>query len=267
MFSIIIPFKHIGDRTPLFKECIKRVHSLIKGDSRFELCVHESGPVRWLTKEFLSEYNIRYLYSRWEECFHRSWNLNVSARYLATKETLVFLDADLLVDETFIQELINNKSEACWGWNKLIYLSQEATKRFLHDGSIIPSYRFERCPEVWNCAGGINVIKRKTFFGIGGWPEDFRGVYGGPDNLFAIKQARLGLLGPNLNCTIYHLDHEHKTHPELHSPEHERQKQARMNILKHYDTCSLQELKNRIACAQGFGDISLSNEHFIWGLK
>ena len=267
MYSFILPYKHAGDRTPIFKKVVERIHSLIQNDDRFEICIHESSPERLLTKDWVDEYKIRYLYSKWDEVFHRSWNLNISARYLATKDNFIFFDGDLLVDLTFIKELLKNKSQACWGWNKLHYLTANATNVFMETGELISDFRFSREPELWNCAGGINVINRDVFFATCGWPEDFRGFWGGPDNIMIDKMQKLCYQGPSLNVTAYHLNHEHTTHPNMESLEYLQQRERRAKIVESYIAFSKNDWIKYFEKTQGFGDISLGKDLFLRGIK
>lgn len=258
MYSIILPFKYAGDRWPLFEAVVENLYELIKDNLNFELCIHESSSERFLSDEWLDRFKIRYLYSKWDETFHRSWNLNVAARYLASGDTFIFFDGDIIVGPDFIKEVQNSNALTCWGWNTIHYLTKEATEKYIKTKEIINDFKNSRTPELWNCAGGINIIKRKVFFDTAGWPEEFRGVYGGPDNLFTMKLIKLNLINNPLNVIAYHLNHEHKTQPEFESIEHIQQKEKRMEILNYFNNFSISNWNKYIFNTQGFGDISLA---------
>lgn len=266
MYSIILPFKYAGDRWPLFEAVVENLYELIKDNLNFELCIHESSSERFLSDDWLDRFKIRYLYSKWDETFHRSWNLNVAARYLASGDTFIFFDGDIIVDHDFIKEVQNSNALTCWGWNYMNYLTKEATEKYIKTKEIINDFKYSRTPELWNCAGGINIIKRKVFFDTVGWPEEFRGMWGGPDNTLIAKFIKLNLQGPSLNITAYHLNHDHKTHPDVESIEYERERIKRQDILTKAISFSINDWNRYIQDHQGFGDISLASKFEFRGI-
>ena len=112
----------------------------------------------------------------------------------------------------------------------------------------------EREPHFWNCAGGINVIPRKTFFDVGGWPEDFRGMWGGPDNAFIIKLSAFNLYDGAFNALVYHMHHKHITFSD---------KEARRQILEPMVSWTSEMWKKHIRKNDGFGDLNQSTKMFV----
>ena len=251
--SIMIPFAANGDRGLIFMAAIKHLYNLIK-DKNIEICVHESAPTRFLEDSFIEKYCLKYVYTNWTEVFHKAWNLNVIAKYTTTGDYLVVYDGDLIVDAKWIADLQEKASEyyCGYGWTSIKYLTTEATNRFIHTG-IMPEY-----PQIWNtvypqneyAAGGINIISRKDFFDLRGWPEDFRGSWGGADNGFAAKTRTMGIQRHQHihSDHIYHLNHDHKTHKQ----------DTRFIISDKLDRFNKDEWLQHIKAAENWGDINLS---------
>lgn len=229
IFSIIIPFMYNGDRYPLFEASIERLHKYTKDYKNIEIIVHETSPSRFISNKFIKKYDINYMYSKWDNLFHRAWNLNVPAKHIAKGDVFVFFDADLLIDEKWVKELLNcDKNQYYIGWDRITYLNEEGTNHYLKN-KVILSSQMERInkPSITGSGanGGINVIPRKMFFEIGGWPEDYNGLgYGGEDNSFYFKIDKLIGSTKVFKSRIFHLYHSHNT----------ERKQERMPIFKNH---------------------------------
>lgn len=254
--SIILPFAYNGDRWRIFDVVVKNLKKLIEPYNNIELCIHESSPKRFITDDYIKENNLRYMYTKWDETFHRSWNLNIAARYLASGSYFCFFDGDMLVDQLWLDELLKASELKFYGhgWGKLIYVPEVITEEFFRCDCILPkkfSYNMEREPHFWNCAGGINVISRDDFFLIYGWPEDFRGMWGGPDNAYVLKQMAFDMYQGTFKSTIYHLHHSHITHGD---------KEARRRILEPMRNWSAYDWKNHLRICEGWGDLSQTKE-------
>jgi len=218
MISIIIPYMHLGDRWPLFEACIEKLYNCTKNHPNIEIIVHECGPKRYIKPEFITLYNLEYMFSEYHGIFHRAWCLNVVSRFLAKGNTLVFFDGDLIVDDTWVNELLAcNKTKAYIGWGEMINLTKEGTDRYLKTRVISGRIERIRVPDSYGPAGGINIIPRNIFFDIGGWPESYKDMgYGGEDNSLAFKMGALEVYGKKMNKSIFkssvhHLFHGHET--------------------------------------------------------
>jgi len=216
-YSIIIPFMYNGDRFPLFEASIKCLHIYFKDNSKVEIIIHETSSKRYLTNEFIQKYNLKYIYSEWNEVFHRAWALNIPAKYMAIGDVFVFFDADLIVTDEWVNELLKCNSIMI-GWGKMMNLTKKSTEYYLKNGEILNNFQRTRIPEPNGAAGGINILPRKVFFDICGWDETFRGTYGGEDNALNLKLQSLGYIKCNTrtitNCfesSVYHLYHNHET--------------------------------------------------------
>jgi hypothetical protein len=208
--SIIVPFMYNGDRWDIFEACISNLHELTKDLDNVEICVHETAPERYITDEFIQRYGIKYLYSQWNEVFHRAWNLNVAAKMLTRGSVLLFMDGDLIVTEDWIKEVLASNHPAI-AWGELKDLDEESTKNFLKTGFLGSSFTKIRKPSIDGAAGGATLIPKNIFFDVHGWPEDFRGTWGGEDNIFISKLISFGYQPDIFSSCIFHLYHKHQT--------------------------------------------------------
>jgi len=213
-FSIIIPFMYNGDRFPLFEASIKCLHEYFKDNNNVEIIVHETAPERYLSDDFIKKYNIVYMYSEWNEVFHRAWALNIPAKHIATGDIFVFFDADLIITDEWVNELFCcDISNVYIGWGKMVNLTDRSTSTFLKTGNIINEYERIRYPNPNAAAGGINIIPKSIFFSVCGWDESFEGTYGGEDNVMFCKLQKLGYKPNNyFKSQVYHLFHGHRTY-------------------------------------------------------
>jgi len=213
-YDIIIPFMYNDDRFDLFEASIKCLYSYFKNNDRVNIIVHETAPERHLTTDFIKKYGIKYIFSKWEEVFHRAWALNVPAKHLSTADIFVFFDADLLITDEWVDELLNCSNSMVYiGWGKMYNLDKNATQHYINTGELIERYERIRIPNPNAAAGGINIIPSPIFFDIKGWDESFRNTYGGEDNVLHCKLQKLGYKPNNFfKSAVYHLYHEHKTY-------------------------------------------------------
>jgi hypothetical protein len=200
MISIIIPFMYNGDRWPLFHASIERLYHCTKDYDNIEIIVHEVGDKRFIKPSFIDMYSIVYLFSEYHGLFHRSWVLNVPARYMAKGDTLVFFDGDLLVNDQWVNELLScNKNIPYIGWGEMRNLSKKSTDKYINSREFIDDVDRVRKPSGHAAAAGINVIPRDMFFSMGGWPESYKDKgYGGEDNSLAFKMISLDMYNVNM---------------------------------------------------------------------
>lgn len=196
IISIIIPFMYNGDRYPLFEASIESLNKYRERYDNIEIIVHETAPERYITDNFISKYDIKYMFSEWNDLFHRAWALNVPVRKLSTGDTLVFFDADIIVTDMWMKELISCDKNRCYiGWGKMTNLDKQSTAHYIRTKTIMTNkYDRVRIPDGHGAIGGINIIPRRIFYNIGGWPESYNGFgYGGEDNSMAFKMSILGV--------------------------------------------------------------------------
>jgi len=214
-YSFIFPFMYNGDRWPLFQATIDNLYSIIEKKDNCEIIVHETSPKRFITDEFINKYNIQYIFNEFDDLFHRAWNLNVSARYIANGSILIFMDGDVIIEKDWFTKLTRIHKNKCYiGWKTIKNLSKEATNIYLTENKIVKPFIRTRTfisPET-GAAAGINIIPKDIFKKLQGWPEDYGGFgYGGEDNSLYLKMKAFGYKYELLDSTIYHLYHEHKT--------------------------------------------------------
>lgn len=111
--SILIPFMFNGDRFPLFEACVKAARSFLGLNERYEVCVHEVGPERHISNEFVSKYSIKYMYSYMTGIFHKAWSVNVGARYLCEGKMFCMLDADLVLPPNWLECALYQTEYCC----------------------------------------------------------------------------------------------------------------------------------------------------------
>ncbi len=210
-YSIIIPFMYKGDRFPLFEATIERLHQFIKNDPNIELIIHETDTKQKLTQKFIDRYNIKYMFSQWNEVFHRGWALNVPARHLATGDVYVFMDADLLVTHDWYKEIKMFHSGVGFGWGTMKNINKVETDRYLKTKQEPQRFSRTRRPAVVAAAGGVTIISKDIFDKVEGWPEDFRGTYGGEDNAMFLKLRHLHPKRIKFTSTLIHMHHSHMT--------------------------------------------------------
>jgi len=213
-YDFIIPFMYNEDRFELFESTIKRLHNFFKDIDNVNIIVHETAPKQFLGIDFIKKYDIKYMYSEWNEVFHRAWALNVPAKHLSTADIFIFFDADLLITEQWVNELLScNPNNVYIGWGKMFNLDYYATKHYIKTDELIERYERIRIPNPNAAAGGINIIPSYIFFDVNGWDESFRNTYGGEDNVLYCKLSKLGYKPNNFfKSSVYHLYHAHKTY-------------------------------------------------------
>jgi hypothetical protein len=209
-YIFIIPYMYNGDRWPIFQKCIDNLYNIKQLE--YKICIHEIGNKSHLNNEFIKKYKIDYMFSEWNEIFHRSWVLNKAARQYSKYDNMfILMDGDLIVTEDWINNLEKCKLPKI-GWNKLYYLSKYNTKQYLKNDNILEDYNKVIKPNLCGAAGGISIISSEIYYELKGFPENFRGTWGGEDNAFWAKFINYGKYSFKCyNQSIYHLYHEHTT--------------------------------------------------------
>ena len=202
--SVIIPYQHSPERERLFYTCLE---NLLKLCPKFEICVHEVGEEPHLNLPS----RVKYLFTEFSGIFHRAWAINRGVKKLATGDTLILMDCDLIVNNEWVQEILNCDHPTA-GWGRINWLNKEGTEVYLKRGYIDESATERtRTPSRGGAAGAITVIRRSLFETVSGIPEDFYGSWGGEDNALWGKLVALGYKFRSLSCTIHHLHHSKST--------------------------------------------------------
>ncbi len=214
-YSIIIPFMYNGNRFKIFEACIKCLNNYLKDYNDVEIIIHETASKRYLTNDFIKKYNIKYMYSKWDNIFHRAWALNVPVKHIAKGDTIILFDADILITDEWIKELFScDKTKAYIGWGMIYYMTQTSTKYYIEHNVLMNDFIKIVEPEILNIGpcGGITVIPKKSFIDIKGIPENNNKGYGGEDTWLCLKLMSMDIMSKNtFESSIYHLYHQHRT--------------------------------------------------------
>ena len=140
-----------------------------------------------------------------------NWQKNVGAK-LAFGRVYLFLDADIVFEDTYLEEVIRYVKQKAWfvAWKYLFYCSQEESDLIRQSGSvcIIPKKQPEY-PAPANAMGG-SVCMTKSFYlnKLHGLNESYCG-WGGDDNDTGCRATKAdGALNILSDQKIYHLEHE-----------------------------------------------------------
>lgn len=220
-YQFIISFMNKGNRFHRFKFSIENLRRHIdQSNIHASICVHEIGREETLPKDFIEKNIDQYIFTEWDDVFHLAWNYNVAARYCKLpkkmKTLYIFFDGDMLIDQEWIDNLYKIKGPVI-GWNKLHNITEECTQKIIKENE--PIYNFNeldtylsRTPNIDNACGGCFIIPKDVFFEVKGYPEDFKGTWGGDDNSFAKKLTMYGYdLTTPYQGTMWHLEHEQTT--------------------------------------------------------
>lgn len=176
------------------------------------------GKEKKLNKNIIETYTDQYMFVEYNDVFHRAWCFNTAARYCdiqKNKTYFVFMDSDILVDYKWIDELKHIKDDVLIGWNKLYDVSEEYTKNIIKSKNNINfsdiTYIKDRKPDLNNACGGISIVNSEVFFEVKGFPEYFKGTWGGEDNAFMKKLISYEYTPKIYENIIFHLYHKHKT--------------------------------------------------------
>ena len=210
-FSYIIAYKHTQDRLPLLRKTIAWLHQ-IKGA---EIIIVEQDKIQKLEE---TDHRARhYIFLKNEGQFEKTWAFNVGAKY-ATTNTLVFGDADLIMNTTEFQKSLQEfktknydvlsphsqvldltAQENNLPLNKLYEIKRQGRKTELLPGNTTHQ-------NVSLC-GGITIWKREALDKVNSWPEEFIG-WGCEDNAQSEKVLKLGLKNKTMDYKAYHLYHK-----------------------------------------------------------
>lgn len=219
-FIFILPFMNNGDRYKLFETSVKNLrYNIDKHDIKGEILVHECGNEKLLEQDFIDKYLDQYMFNEYKDVFHRAWCFNVAARYcnIPKKDNVyfIFMDSDMLVDNKWVTGLKTQTEDVLIGWSSLYDLTEDYTHKIVNDSKPIDfstiEYRNKRFPDLGAACGGVTIIKKDVFFEIKGFPEYFKGTWGGEDNAFMKKAVSFGYSPKIYDYSVCHLYHGHTT--------------------------------------------------------
>lgn len=216
-YTIIIPFMYNGDRDQIFYFCAETLLKLCSKYNNINVCIHEVGPRKTLKESFLAQHKVHYTFTKKESVFSRGWALNAGVRFFERQNLLnnyvVLFDGDILVDQNWIEELLNFKGDFAFAWDNIKYFSREATWYTLDTGITkfdeIRDILKTVTPSKDGAAGGITVVRKDIFFKVKGLPEFFQNTWGGNDNVFAYKVDIFGYKLDEFSTGALHLYHNH----------------------------------------------------------
>lgn len=171
MFTIIIPWMSGNERREeIFidmLECVSQ-QNFFDGDEVIiveQKDTDEVKEVQLTSPTDTCSYRKIELHSK--EAFNKAWCINVAAR-LAKNERLIVWDADMIVEESFLENISSLPVSLCWN------------KAILESGRDNPKERIIS-PSDTHALGGIWAIQRSVLFNeLGGMNENYFG-YGGED--------------------------------------------------------------------------------------
>ena len=171
--SVICAYEHHPSRLPLLVYSLNTL--LPQFTSSDELCIVETGPLKYLPKKFRPQVsNLKYLKVFTTCPFNRGWAHNVGALHLSTKEILLFIDADLVFPPHYL-ERVRDVDAPFVGWEEMRYLTPESTKLLLSGQNARLSFFRRTNPGLLDASGGVLVVPRKIFLEVGGYYEKIRG--------------------------------------------------------------------------------------------
>lgn len=171
---------------------------------------------------------VQHVFNKDTGIFNRSYARNLGALN-ANNDILIFTDNDLIMDPEALLNCIQQCTEvqAVNPFSICIDLTEEELLQYKVNendptafNELFRSFNpqdISRHREALVFAGGILIIKKDSFFEIGGWPQEMIG-WGGEDNVLSYKIEQL-LSHQSFNHFVYHLPHDRTSfdwydHPE-----------------------------------------------------
>jgi glycosyltransferase involved in cell wall biosynthesis len=188
---------------------------------------------------------------------------NLAVRY-ARADYFIFIDHDVMLHPSFIQDHINNAQKDCFLQGKRVFLSPVLTQRSLNEGlhdqpSIFSRGLGNRKNAIyWPWLGkhlarkkrfqvtlrGCNLsMSRLTFEAVDGYDETFDGIWGREDSDICYRLFHSGYRIRNLwlSGLQYHLDHpaiKHTTRDRLDEELDRIRREKRTRALRGFSTLS-----------------------------
>jgi glycosyltransferase involved in cell wall biosynthesis len=154
---------------------------------------------------------------------------NLAVKY-AQGDYLIFIDHDVVLHTEFLNDHISHSQEGCFLQGKRVFLSVQATQKYLNTSSFNPPSPFQRgmenrknafrLPKVGHLMArpkefqvtlrGCNLsMSKDSFIAVDGYDEVFDGLWGREDSDICYRMFNSGIRIKNLwFCAIqYHLHH------------------------------------------------------------
>ena len=200
-FTFIIPYRHSMDRLMNLKRTIEWITSFTGA----EVILVEQDKVPKIKNLYLK--NVKYVFTKSELPFNRSWGFNVGIKY-STTPIVIFGDSDLILDPQQFIDSVNklNEYDVVSPYSSVIDLEpQEVNLGLPGWKQIARPGRGDTDNQKINLCGGIVMMRKDAATRIGGWDQSFIG-WGGEDDFEAFKVKTL-LTWYEMPGRVYHLFH------------------------------------------------------------
>ena len=204
--SIIISHKSRSEeRLRNLRIVVKWLISTVRKSDKVELIIVEQGEKRTVCSEEFDNASLpikcKFVYKK--GLFNKSWGYNVGAK-MASYNNLLFIDNDIILSREAIKRgyKLFKHVDAVRFYDRLYALSERETQALVE--------RFEYPPQTsrilrdFSVPGGFFLIRKKLFYKLGGWNEEFEG-WGGEDDAFAHKMSKHTVAA--VTIPAFHLHH------------------------------------------------------------
>jgi glycosyltransferase involved in cell wall biosynthesis len=171
----------------------------------------------------------------------RAFNAGVS---LVRTDKVILHDADMLVTGDYTQRIFTvlENHAGCHMGGTVIYTTQEAASEIVANGVVDQNSKFDRVVGYYE--GGSLACTTETYWGIGGFNEDFRG-WGCEDCDFYARLSSLPTWYEKRDCDLVHLWHGRDVEWQI---EHSSNQsiQTKLNAMSMADRINLQVAQSKI---------------------
>ena len=204
--SIIISHKSRSDeRLRNLRIVVKWLNSITKRSDKVELIVVEQGEQKTVCSEEFSyaSFPIKCKFVYKKGLFNKSWGYNVGAK-MASYNNLLFIDNDIILSREAITQgyKLFKHVDAIRFYDRLYALNEKETQVLVEEFEYPP--KTARVLRDFSVPGGFFLIRKKLFYKLGGWNEEFEG-WGGEDDAFAHKMSKHIVAA--VTIPAYHLNH------------------------------------------------------------
>lgn len=240
--SVVMAFRESGEnRLEGLKKCIQCIRQQTM-DCYIVLVEQDREPFNQYELEKLVD---SYLFIYSMSMFNKSWAFNCGTM-IAPDDLVLLHDCDLLVPRNYVKECMRilGTKDLALPWAKILYLTEESSKSY-------PEGHPKVCYTITShqAVGGSLLVRKNFYLRIGGMDERFEG-WGGEDNAFYAKAAKLGRISrvsPVTGMTLLH--HHHKPAPKYHSHNH-----VNHHVLWQYYQGSDRDIMVRLRTLDPIGD-------------
>ncbi|EMS71970.1 glycosyltransferase family 2 protein [Ruminiclostridium cellobioparum] len=217
----------------------------------YEVIIVELDTETKINKSLLTP-DIKHVFHTYQGIFNRALARNIGALN-ASNDIFVFADNDVIMEpEKFNMgvEMCCKEYDAIHPFLNCIDITEE-DMALIENSEAAQSmfysiYALEKdtgsLREAMPFAGACLIIKRKPFWKIGGWPEEFIG-WGGEDNIMSYKIDRF-LSKKWFPNSIYHLPHKRSEFDWYNHPEYQKNYAKMQDIVELTDDKLVEYCKN-----------------------